>query len=608
MLALLRRIMVFCGPYAKRIRIAWIFSFLKSLCSNAPIIVAVVLVNMLLAGSLDAGGCVIAAIVLLVLIVLQSIFQNIVDRLQSAAGYEIFADARLSLAAHLRALPMGYFSEGNIGKVSSILSADMVYIEEQSMTILADVASDVFSQIIIVAFLFWINPLVGAVALVTVLVAVAIAQPMNREALGNSARRQQTIEDLTDAVLEFSQGIAVNKSFNRAGAGASELRAAFSEMTESNLAFEREHAPWERRLQIVYSLGMTAVVALCIGLFGQGSLELGSFIGVMLFAFNLFAPLKHMYLQDARITLMKSSLDRIQEVLDQPRLADDGTRSLPSAALVEGDETVPEIEFRNVTFGYSDQVVLKDVSFTANTGETVALVGQSGSGKTTIANLLARFWDVNEGEVLVRGVDVRALPLEQLMNVMGMVFQRVYLFEDTVYNNIAMGNPQATPELVREAARKAHCHEFIESLPYGYETVIGEGGATLSGGEAQRLSIARCILKDAPIVILDEATANLDADNESAIQLAMSELCRNKTTLVIAHRLNTIASADKIVVLDKGEVAEMGAPGELLAAGGIYARMVEAARNAGEWSEVAHISYANRETSAQHAQEEEVLL
>lgn len=573
MLGFMMQIMRFCGSYARRIRIAWVFAFLKALCSNAPLVLAVILITLLIEGSLTAMGCLAAFAGMAVLIVLQSVFQNLVDRLQSATGYELFAERRMELAEHLGRLPMGYFTAGNVGKISSVLSADMVYIEEQSMRILADVASDVFSQAVIVGFLFWMNPLVDLAALVTVAAAMLIARPMNRAALDDSTRRQQSIEDLTGAVLEYVAGLAVSKGFNRGGEDAHELRGAFSCMTESNLAFERNHAPWERRLLIVYALGMTAIASLCVWLYSQGMLTAGSFIGVMLFVFNLFGPIRHLYMQDAQIAIMKSCLDRLQALLDEPEIPKGEGAPLPPVSL-----GVPEIEFRDVTFAYGDEEVLHGISFAVETGQTVALVGQSGSGKSTVASLIARFWDVTDGCVFVRGVDVRDLAMADLMAHMGMVFQRVYLFEDTVYSNIAMGSDHATPELVQGAARKARCHDFIETLPYGYDTMIGEGGASLSGGEQQRISIARCILKDAPVIILDEATANLDADNESAIQQAMTELCHNKTSVVIAHRLNTIASADRIVVLDEGCIVEAGSHEDLLVAGGAYAHMVAAAR------------------------------
>lgn len=577
MLRLVGQIMGFCGAYARRIRLAWVFSFLKSLCANTPLMLSVIVVNGLVDGSLTAGMCVGAAVFMGLLLILQSVFQHTADRLQASAGYEIFADKRLELAEHLRRLPMGYFNAGNIGKISSILSADMVFIEEQSMMILADVASCIFAQAIITVFLFYLHPVVGAVALATELVAIAVAQPMNREALANSARRQDSIEVLTGALIEYIDGAGIIRGFNRTGAAAADLHAGFAQMTESNLAFEAEHAPWERALLVIYAFGMTGIIAASLQLFESGALSGASFIGVTIFAFNVFAPLRALYQLDSRITIMRACLDRLQAVFAEPELADRGSdRLLENAG--------PEIEFRDVSFAYSDEDVLHNVGFSAERGQTVALVGQSGSGKTTVANLLARFWDCSDGCICMRGIDIRTLSLAELMDRLSMVFQRVYLFEDTVYNNIAMGRPDATEKEVHTAARKARCHDFIMELPYGYNTVIGEGGSTLSGGEAQRISLARCILKDAPIVILDEATANIDADNENAIQAAMTELCRDKTVIVIAHKLHTIASADKIIVLDAGRVAEAGTHGELLARGGAYARMVAAASDSGTWS------------------------
>ncbi|MBQ9068646.1 MAG: ABC transporter ATP-binding protein [Eggerthellaceae bacterium] len=595
MLGLVRQIMKFCGPYARRIRVAWVFSFLRALCANVPLVVAVVLINMLMEGSLAPAGCVVAAVVMVALMVLQSLFQHAADRLQSTAGFELFADKRLELANHLRRLPMGYFSAGNMGKISSVLSADMVFIEEHSMMVLADIASNIFAQLVITVFMFALNVWVGLAVLAAEVVAVALAQPMNREAFGNSGARQQAVEDLTSALLEYIEGLRMIKSFNRAGEGAADLRAGFRRMTEANLGFEEEHAPWLRRLLIVYALGTTAVVALSVWLLESGGIAAGTFVGVMLFAFNLFAPLKALYQLDSQITIMQAALERLQSLFDEPEIADvaEGDRAgagagepslLSDGAKPRSGEPPAEVEFRNVTFAYLEKDVLQDVSFTAQRGQTVALVGQSGSGKSTIANLLARFWDVKEGAVLLRGVDIRTMPLAQLMDNLSMVFQHVYLFEDTVYRNIAMGRPDATEEEVCEAARRARCYDFIAAMPYGFNTRIGEGGATLSGGEAQRISIARAILKDAPVIILDEATASIDADNESAIQAAMSELCRSKTTLVIAHRLNTIAHADKIVVLEDGRVAEQGSSEELLEAGGVFAAMVASAQASHEWS------------------------
>ena len=283
------------------------------------------------------------------------------------------------------------------------------------------------------------------------------------------------------------------------------------------------------------------------------------------------------YSQATRLTVMNACMDRIEAVLAQPELPDRGREALPKAG------SAPEVEFRNVTFAYGEKEVLHDVSFTLERNRMLALVGPSGGGKSTVANLLSRFWDVKQGQILVRGRDIRDIPLSDLMDQISMVFQRVYLFQDTVYNNIAMGRTDATREEVYEAARKARCYDFIMELPDGFDTVIGEGGASLSGGERQRISIARCILKDAPIVILDEATASVDADNESYIQEAITQLCRGKTLLVIAHRLNTIRHADEILVIDQGRIVQAGDHDTLMAEEGIYRRFITARSNPTGW-------------------------
>lgn len=582
MIATVHRVLALCGPHAKRIRAAYLFSFLKSLFMNMPIFLAWIAISGIIEGSLDIGACFGIAGAAFGCMALQAVFQHASDRLQSASGYEVFADVRLKLGEHLRRLPMGYFTAGNIGRISSVLASDMVFIEENAMGIVADVASYLFSQLILTVFLFALNPLLGVVALATEIVVIAIARPMAKSDARNSAERQASVEELASSVLEYVEGISVIKSFSLTGENANDLRQAFARSAEANLDFERKHTPWFRAQLVVFACGMAAIFAIAIGLFETGQLPVGHFVGVMLFLFSMFTPLRSLYEIGTRITIMEVGLDRIESIFAQAPLDNSGAAQLPTPG-ADCTNTVPEVEFSHVTFGYGGEDVLRDMSFEIERGSMVALVGESGSGKTTVANLLARFWDVQDGAVLVRGVDVRDLPMETLMGQISMVFQNVYLFQDTVFNNIAMGRPDATAEEVREAARKARCHDFISELPYGFDTVIGEGGASLSGGEAQRISIARCILKDAPIIVLDEATASIDADNERAIQQALTELCRNKTTLVIAHRLGTIRNADRIVVLDGGRVEAVGAHDELLAGCERYRRLVLAQEGSRTW-------------------------
>ncbi len=566
---MMHRILKFCDrKNASRIRIAYIFSFLKSFSQNAPVMAAVFLIRELTEGRATVKTCCIMAGVLTGFMALCTVFQNISDRLQSASGYKVFADKRIEFAAHLRKLPMGYFTADNMGKISSILSEDMVFVEENSMSILAEVVSSFFSQLVVTVFLFVLDPLLGIAAAAAVCIALLLAKPMETSSLRNSKARQQSVEDLSSAVIEYAEGMAVSKIFGVTGESSDRLRKSFADSRESNLKFEREYAPWERKLGILYAAGTASVLAASIYLMQNGRLDKAGFIGVLLFLMNIFTPLKNMFALNTRLAIMDIALDRIESVFAEKPLADDGTS--------EPAETYDhEIVFDKVSFSYDNKEVLHDISFGADSGKITALAGKSGSGKTTVANLISRFWDVNSGRILFRGTDIRNMPLESLMSHISMVFQKVYLFEDTVFNNIAMGKADATLEEVIEAAKKARCYDLIMNMPYGFDTIIGEGGSSLSGGEAQRISIARCILKDAPVIILDEATASIDADNERYIKEAISELCRDKTVIVIAHRLNTIRNADNILVMDDGRIAECGTHTDLMKKDGLYARMVE---------------------------------
>ncbi len=578
MIALMKRILNVAGGYKGRIQLAFVFSFLKSLLAKAPIGMAFLVLTAFLDGSAGSRLCLTMGAAMAICLVLQVLCQHAADRLQSAAGFMVFAEKRMELGAHLRKLPMGYFTEGNIGKISSVLSTDMVFIEENCMTALADMMSYIFAEAIMLAFLFVIHPWLGLAGCTLMLLVLAIAKGMRREGLEDSDIRQAQSENLTEAVLDFAEGIGIIKTYNLLGEKSAELTENFRESRKTSIDFEENHAPWQRRLNLVFGLGVAVVVALTLFLRSRGLLDSSLAVGVMLFVFDLFGPMKALYGQSSRLTVMNSCMDRIEEVFAEAELSDKGTAHIPARS------GGPEVEFRNVSFAYGEKETLRDISFCLEKNQMAALVGPSGGGKSTIASLLARFWDVKSGQVLVRGVDIRTVPLSELMDHISMVFQRVYLFQDTIYNNIAMGRPDASREEVIEAARKARCHDFIMALPNGYDTVVGEGGESLSGGEKQRISIARCILKDAPIVILDEATASVDADNESYIQQAISELCKGKTLLVIAHRLNTIRHANQIFVVAEGQIVQRGVHKELMREEGIYRKFVSVRENSQGWN------------------------
>lgn len=578
-LKMIQRIVRLSGQFKGRIQAAFVCAVLESILSKMPIVFAFLILNGFYEQTLTGKTCLYTGVGLVGTVVLQALVHFCSDRLQSGAGYMMFAEKRMELGGHLRKLPMGYFTAGNIGKISSVLSTDMVFVEEVAMSTLANMMSYCLSTILLVCFLFWLHWQLGLVALVVVLVATVIAEKMNKLSLAEAAGRQEQSEHLTDAVLSFTEGIGVIKSYNLLGEKSEELTNNFNRSKDTSIGFERKMAPWTQNLNILYAVGVAVLFGLSVYQQQQGGLSLAYLCGILLFVFDLFGPLKALYGESSRLTVMNAALDRIEQVLEEPELPDQGTKNVPAPKA-----QVPELAFSHVGFGYQEKEVLHDISFTVPKNSMTALVGPSGGGKSTIASLIARFWDVQKGTVTFRGVDVKDIPLAELMDQISMVFQRVYLFQDTIYNNISMGKPDATKEEVYEAAKKARCYDFIMALPDGFETRVGEGGATLSGGEKQRISIARCILKDAPVVILDEATASVDTDNESYIQEAINELVKGKTLLVIAHRLNTIRFADQILVISDGKIAQRGTHDQLVAQDGIYKEFIEIRQKASGWN------------------------
>lgn len=572
MLKILHRIVAMTGKYSSRIRASYITSFIKGIMMKVPLFLSFFAISFFMEGTMDKRKCLYLGIGIVVSIVLEAVFEHITNVLQSATGYMVFADMRMRLGDHLRKLPMGYFTEGNIGKISAVLSTDMVFIEENCMGVLSELVSFIISQGIMVVMMFVMDFRLGLLSVFIVGAFIVVGNLMLKTTLKHSVIKQEGAESLTEEVLDFAEGIGIIKSYNMLGEKSKRLSDEFEKSCRESIGFEVAYGPWARALYLTFGIGTSLILALAGILYSGGEISSEYMMGMVLFLFDIFVSIKSYYGQMARLTVTNASLDRIEEVFAAEELKDSGKEILSDKVMVRDDEA--EIEYKGVNFGYTQKDVLKNVSFKVKKGEMTALVGPFGGGKSTIASLLARFWDIKEGSISVRGKDIKNVSLGSLMDQISMVFQRVYLFQDTVYNNIAIGRPDATKEEVIEAAKKARCYDFIMELPEGFDTVIGEGGASLSGGEKQRISIARCILKDSPIVILDEATASVDADNERAIQEAISELCKDKTLLVIAHRLKTIKDADQILVVSDGEIIERGNHDSLIQQDGVYTRMV----------------------------------
>ena len=620
MLKILHRIVCMTGKYRSRIRASYITSFIKGIMMKAPLIFSFIAISLFMKGQMQEKICLYLGIGLALCIAVEAVFEHITNVLQSATGYEVFADMRMRLGDHLRKLPMGYFTEGNMGKISTVLCTDMVFIEECCMTVLSELVTFMISQGLMTLMMFAMDVRLGIAAFAVVLAFVIVGNCMMKTTLAHSKTKQEGSESLTEEVLDFAEGIGIIKSFNMLGEKSKSLSAEFDKSCKESIDFEKSYGPWARALYLTYGIGTSFMLAVAGLLYAKGEMAPDYMVGMVLFLFDLFISIESYYGQITRLTVTAASLDRIEEVFQAEELKDVGDQefsestketeedSADRAMSESADKTRKDsadmarsesaketrkdsndtvflentkeaqndsvVEYSDVSFGYTGKNVLNHISFSMKKGEMTALVGPSGSGKSTIASLLARFWDIKEGTIKLNGKDIKNISLGSLMDQISMVFQRVYLFKDTIYNNIAMGRPDATREEVVEAAKKARCYDLIRSLPEGFDTVIGEGGASLSGGEKQRISIARCILKDSPIVILDEATASVDADNERAIQEAISELCKNKTLLVIAHRLKTIKDADQILVVSDGKIIERGNHDKLMKEDGIYARMV----------------------------------
>ena len=604
MLKILHRIVCMTGKYSSRIRASYITSFIKGIMMKAPLIFSFIVISLFMKGQMQEKICLYLGIGLILCIAVEAVFEHITNVLQSATGYEVFADMRMRLGDHLRKLPMGYFTEGNMGKISTVLCTDMVFIEECCMGVLSELVTFMISQGLMTLMMFVMDIRLGVAACVVIIAFFIVGNCMMKTTLAHSKTKQEGSESLTEEVLAFAEGIGIIKSFNMLGEKSKSLSAEFDKSCRESIDFEKSYGPWARALYLTYGIGTSFMLAVAGLLYAKGEMASDNMVGMVLFLFDLFISIESYYGQITRLTVTAASLDRIDEVFQAEELKDvsdqefsESTKETEedSAAIAmpknadktrkdSGDTVFFEntkeaqkdsvVEYSDVSFGYTGKNVLNHISFSMKKGEMTALVGPSGSGKSTIASLLARFWDIREGTIKLNGKDIKNISLGRLMDQISMVFQRVYLFKDTIYNNIAMGRPDATREEVVEAAKKARCYDLIRSLPEGFDTVIGEGGASLSGGEKQRISIARCILKDSPIVILDEATASVDADNERAIQEAISELCKNKTLLVIAHRLKTIKDADQILVVSDGKIIERGNHDKLMEEDGIYARMV----------------------------------
>ena len=575
MIRIFRRFFDFCGETNKRKFTKSIFlGVLKALFEALKIPAIAVTLQGVLSGNLTAQHILLSLGIMLFSIAGNAFANYRSTMLQCEAGYGTCADKRIEIAEHLKYLPMGYFNQNSLGYITSVATNSMEALADVATRVVMMVTQGILTTAVVVLMICAFDLRIGGIAILGVLLFFAVNSLLQKKAKEIAPTKDAADRKLVEKVLEYIQGIAEVKSYNLTGEKSKALNRAVDENTAANIKLEITFVPLMFLQSLTAKLIGVVIAGVSVAFYLNGTMELLNAVVMVIAAFILFGALDSAGSYSALLRNVDLNVSKAQSVLDMPTMDIDGRDITP---------TNYNIDVENVEFSYDKRKIIDGVSVHIPQKTTTAIVGPSGGGKTTLCHLIARFWDVDKGCVRLGGMNVKDYSMDSLMKNFSFVFQSVYLFQDTIANNIRFGQPDAPMEKVIEAAKKACCHDFIIALPDGYETIIGEGGANLSGGEKQRISIARAIMKDAPIIILDEATANVDPESEQELTAAIEALTKEKTIMMIAHRLKTVRHADNILVIDGGKIVQSGTHDELMHQGGIYRRFVESRELAVGW-------------------------
>ena len=571
----LKKFFAFCGADNRKMFVASIWlGVVSAICSAMRIPAAAIVIQALLQKNVVMATLWASLGVIVISLVVTIAINMKATMLQTIGGYRACANKRIEIAEHLRYLPMGWFNDNSLGEVASVTTNTMENMANVATRVVMVTTRGFLTSGIIAVMMFLFDWRMGLITLAGLLLFFAVNAAMQRAEQALAQRKFNADERLVTKVLEYVQGIAEVKNFNLTHDSTTQVHAAVEEARRASSGMELPSVLYMLAQFVVNKLTGVAVCAAAIIFYFGGTMELTNCLLMLICSFILFEQLDSAGSFSSLFRSIDIGVDKANSILRVESMD------------IDGEELTSEredISLSHVDFSYDSKPILRDVSLTIPEKTTVAIVGPSGSGKTTLCNLMARFWDVQGGSVTLGGRDVREYSYDSLIRNFSFVFQRTYLFSDTIANNIRFGKPNATLDEVKAAARKARCYDFIMALPDGFDTVIGEGGATLSGGERQRISIARAMMKDAPIIILDEATANVDPENDKELMEAVAELNYNKKVLLIAHRLKTVRNADCIFVVDHGEIVQRGTHDELVAADGLYRRFVVERRQAAGW-------------------------
>ena len=583
MFGTVKRIINWCGTFKKNLYIGFVFSFFSGWFAAMPVIWAAYIIGKIVEKSGSNETISTAWVgrsigILLVFIFLRFLFDYLRARFQEAISYELIARDRLAVGDAMKRVSLGYFQNMNTSTILNSITTGLHTLEGMGIRMIDNFVGGYLNFVCILLWLTYINWRAGAISVAGAAVSFVFLLVISRYSTKNAPVLAEANKDLTGATLEYARGLAVVKSFGRAGASMDAMRKACRDSRDINLKIEWGYIPFNALHLLALKTASVCIAISAFYLGASGQIGFTEVILMVLLSFHVFGSLEPISDSAHVLAIIDDAFDHLDALTGESFIDSDGK---------DIDIHSYDIEFDHVDFSYGEgadrRQVLHDVSFKIPQNTVTAIVGPSGSGKSTICNLIARFYDADDGSVKVGGHDVKEFTCDSLLSNMSMVFQNVYLFNDTIRNNICFGKPDATDDEMIAAAKKACCHDFIMALPDGYDTVIDEGGGSLSGGEKQRISIARAILKDAPIIILDEATASVDPENEHLIQAAISELTNGKTIVTIAHRLATIEQADQILVVDDGQIVQSGTHSELANVPGRYKDFVDIRRRSEGW-------------------------
>lgn len=583
MFGTVKRIINWCGTFKKNLYIGFVFSFFSGWFAAVPVIWAAYIIGKIVEKSGSNGTISTAWVgrsigILLVFIFLRFLFDYLRARFQEAISYELIARDRLAVGDAMKRVSLGYFQNMNTSTILNSITTGLHTLEGMGIRMIDNFVGGYLNFVCILLWLTYINWRAGAISVAGAAVSFVFLLVISRYSTKNAPVLAEANKDLTGATLEYARGLAVVKSFGRAGASMDAMRKACRDSRDINLKIEWGYIPFNALHLLALKTASVCIAISAFYLGASGQIGFTEVILMVLLSFHVFGSLEPISDSAHVLAIIDDAFDHLDALTGESFIDSDGK---------DIDIHSYDIEFDHVDFSYGEgadrRQVLHDVSFKIPQNTVTAIVGPSGSGKSTICNLIARFYDADDGSVRVGGHDVKEFTCDSLLSNMSMVFQNVYLFNDTIRNNICFGKPDATEDEMIAAAKKACCYDFIMALPDGYDTVIDEGGGSLSGGEKQRISIARAILKDTPIIILDEATASVDPENEHLIQAAISELTKGKTIVTIAHRLATIEQADQILVVDDGQIVQSGTHSELANVPGRYKDFVDIRRRSEGW-------------------------